>query len=148
MLHAPPRILHAAAVILAVAALVPARGALAESGHAGREHRSVQIATSGILPERLLLDPDDAVAWSNYSERVAVVVFDENVTEHLLCEGPSNFLVRQGRLSSAPIGRNEFASVCRFEPGTYRYRVELLSEAGASESPATIFEGTLVVKEP
>lgn len=131
----------------ALASLIGAGAVYAnESDHEDRTHRTVRITRHGLEPATLKLTPKDAVIFVNYSDELVQVAFEPEVAQSLVCEGPSNFTLTDKALYSAPLRGNEFASACRFQPGTYEYTVRIIEvpqRGGATEE----LKGKIVVEE-
>lgn len=146
-----PRLLRtggAVVLILALLGLVPAGVALAAGGHdhEDRQHRTIQITREGLKPDPLTISTEDAVIWVNYQEDLAQVSFPGQVAASLICEAPSNFRLSGGSLLSEPLRANEFASTCRFKPGTYEYQVRTF-QVPISGGAGEVVKGKIVVQK-
>ncbi len=104
----------------------------AESDHADHDHQTVRISGGRIHPEHVNLGADDALAWANYSSRIARVVFDAEVAERMKCRSATSFTLAGDRLVSRDIQASQFASLCQLAPGEYSYKTELYSGSGSS----------------
>ena len=124
-----------------------ALGALAEdANHDLHDHQAVRITNSEVRPEVLTLHAEDAIGWLNYSRQRAVISFDEEVAKKLTCKAKSVFRLTGGRLESAPIQAQQFASLCSLAPGEYDYYGLLSSGAGSDSGAGRKLEGKLVVQ--
>ena len=135
-------------LILTLLGLIPTGAAWAAGGHdhEGREHRTIRITREGLKPNPLTISSKDAVIWVNYRENLTQVHFPGEVASSLICEAPSNFRLSGGNLISEPMRANEFASTCRFKPGTYDYKVRIFQvphAGGAGE----VLEGKIVARD-
>ncbi len=104
----------------------------AESDHADHDHQTVRISSGRIRPEHMKLGADDALAWANYSSRIARVVFDAEVAKRMKCRSATSFTLAGDRLVSRDIQASQFASLCQLAPGEYSYKTELYSGSGSS----------------
>ena len=116
-----------------------------DHSHAGHTHHPIYLDQGKLFPATATVSSNDVVAWANYGDRYATIVFDGDVAKNLLCTRPSNFRLVNGKLESAPIRGHEFASVCSFKPGTYHYTVRLFDIAPNPAKDADL-RGTLVVE--
>lgn len=129
-----------------VAPTSPARAG-SDTDHIDHEHRFVRIGAASIHPEVSRLAVEDAAGWVNYSSKIARVSFDAEVAKKLTCSSPSGFHLTGDRLESRGIQSMQFASLCRFAPGEYAYRVELFSGVGgAGRGYDRVIQGRLVVQ--
>ena len=111
-------------------------------------HSSVRISSVRLHPEVQSIQADDALAWINYSRNVARIVFDQSVATKLKCRARSSFTLDGGRLVSAPVQGQQFASLCNLAPGEYDYTVELGSGAGQGGGGVSrTLKGRVVVAE-
>ena len=78
------------------------------------------------------LGADDALAWANYSSRIARVVFDAEVAKRMKCRSATSFTLAGDRLISRDIQATQFASLCQLAQGEYAYNVELFAGSGSS----------------
>jgi hypothetical protein len=131
--------------LLLVAASGTAQGSGAD--HVEHRHRMVRIRNASLHPTVQRLSADDAIGWLNYSDKVARVSFEASVARKMTCTSPSGFRVTGDRLESPGIQAQQFAAVCRLEPGEYTYRVQLQDGIGASGmTRGRSFEGKLLVE--
>ena len=120
-------------LFLALVVAIPVAIVRAETpviDHADHRHVTVRISRSHVRPEEARIHADDALAWLNYSGLRARVIFPADVAEKLRCTHRSSFTLAGDRLVSGEIQGTQFASLCRLEPGTYRYEVEFFNGVG------------------
>ncbi len=136
---------RAAAVAVAILAFAAARAA----DHESANHQTVRIGGAAVHPVTVTLASGDALAWVNYSSRIARVSFDRSVAEKIRCAQRASFTLDGERLVSPQIQATQFASLCMLAPGSYEYRVELSSGAGTGGSggPERTFTGRVDVRE-
>ena len=116
-----------------------------DSDHADHRHRSIRITSSRLHPEPAKLAAQDAIAFLNYSGRIAQISFDESVAKSIACRTRSSFELANGRLVAANVRQGSFVSLCTLASGSYDYKVELKRSAGELENYA-VHEGKIVVK--
>ena len=112
---------------------------------ADSSHRFVRITPGGLQPATLHLSSGERIGWINYSSHIARVSFDREVARQLVCTEEGSFRATGARLESHGIQATQFASLCELVPGSYLYRVELRSGAGAGAGPHRSLEGRVVV---
>ena len=111
--------------------------------HVDYKHSFVQIGSITLRPQAKRVPKENALAWLNYTPYVARVVFDSEVGTKLHCKSPSSFTLDGERLVSPKIQGRQFVSLCKLEPGTYAYRVELVASGVSSDR---VLEGTITVE--
>ena len=96
-----------------------------EPDHAAHPTKIVGIAPTRLLPSVLVVPPDSAFGWLNYSAEDATILFDEDITSKLTCRSPGPFRAGSGQLASPRVASGAFVTLCSLAPGEYNYRVEL-----------------------
>ena len=145
-----PMRMAALGLAIGLTAFFGVEGAVAQEeqvDHAKYEHRFVRITSARVHPDPVRLTTDQALAWVNYSPKIARVSFDREVAKKMACRSPGAFRLIGDRLESNDIQGRQFASLCKLAPGEYTYRVALFDSYGAVVSPpARMLEGTIVVE--
>ena len=139
--------------VLVLAVLVlPLRAPATEAGrheHAGREHVSVRISTTGVEPSTLAAGPRDAIVWLNYARIPVRIRLGAGAATRTRCQEPSHFTVGpQGHLIAEHVEPLGAASLCLLAEGTYDYVVEELDTASRPIRPlpgGRRFTGRIVV---
>lgn len=129
-MHSPRSVSSLVLALLLATPVAIARAEPPVSDHANHRHVTVRISRSHVRPEEARIHADEALAWLNYSGLRARVIFPADVAEKLRCTSRGSFALAGDRLVSGEIQGTQFASLCRLEPGTYRYEVEFFNGLG------------------
>ncbi len=145
-----PMRMAALGLAIGLTAFFGVEGAVAQEeqvDHAKYEHRFVLITSARIHPDPARVTTDQALAWVNYSPKIARISFEKDVATKMTCRSRGSFRITGDRLESNDIQGRQFASLCKLAPGEYTYRVALFDSSGATVSPpARRLEGTIVVE--
>jgi len=101
----------------------PARADIGD--HSDQKHHFVRITDGVLIPGRVEMRSDEAIAWGNYSSKSAQIFFDREVAGRIVCDAPGGFHLSDDALESNELRPRQFASLCRLQPGEYTYRVRL-----------------------
>ena len=116
-----------------------------ESDHAGLTTVVVGILPTRLLPTVALLEPDQTIAWLNYSSRSLTISMDAQVANQMRCTTPGPFQLSGDRLEAKPLPSVGFASLCQLAPGEYDYEVQVSAAPGREGDP-TMLVGKIVVR--
>ena len=127
----PPRQARRFATLLLVLPLV-SQAASAEDttprdepDHAGHPTEIVGITGSRLLPTVVVVPPDSAFGWINYSARDAAIEFDQDIRPKLRCRSPGAFSATGAALAAPRVASGGFVTLCSLAPGEYDYQVKL-----------------------